>query len=46
LIKRAKRFWFTGGVISNIVYKSVHVVYRKLNETKFLLDFAMHAGLF
>ena len=31
---------------SNIVYKSVHLVYQKLNETKSSLDFDVQADLF
>jgi len=31
---------------SNIFYKSVHLVYQKLNETKSFLDFGAQADLF
>jgi hypothetical protein len=32
--------------ISNIFFKSVHLVYQKLNETKSILDFAVLVGRF
>jgi hypothetical protein len=46
MITRAHNVLFHKDLISNTFYKSVYLVYQKLNVTKSFVDFAVQAGRF